>query len=183
MKRFGYFGTRAALVAMLGFCVFVPALGHEDEADAPSADAEFEPQQQSVVATLTSYAEAFASADLARIETFFLRNEDFSHFEGSYPDWGWASYREHLAAELPSFSETRYRMTNVRPEVEGDLAFATFAWEMDVTVVSDQFEGGKHPVSMRGLGTAILVQHDGAWKIRHLHTAREQQARADPASE
>lgn len=183
MKRFGYVGNRAVLVAMLGFCVFVPAFGHEGEADAPSADAAFDPQQQSVVATLTSYAEAFASADLARIETFFLRNEDFSHFEGSYPDWGWASYREHLAAELPSFSETRYMMTDIRPEVAGHLAFATFAWEMDVTVVSDQFEGGKHPVSMRGLGTAILVQQDGSWKIRHLHTAREQQARTEQESE
>ena len=52
-----------------------------------------------------------------------------------------------------------------------------------MTVLSDEFEGGKHPVSMRGLGTAILVQHDGGWKIRHLHTAREQQARAEHESE
>ena len=168
---------------MFGLGVFPPVLGHEGENDARAADAALDPDQQSVVTTLSDYAEAVASADLARIETFFLRNEDFSHFEGSYPDWGWTSYREHLAAELPSFSETRYSLTDIRPQVEGDLAFATFAWEMDVTVVSDQFEGGKHPVSMRGLGTAVLMQQEGSWKIRHLHTARDQQASADHAAE
>jgi ketosteroid isomerase-like protein len=183
MKRISDLGACAALVAMLGLGVFAPVLGHEGENDARAADAAFDPQQQSVVTTLSDYAAAVASGDLARIETFFLRNEDFSHFEGSYPDWGWASYREHLAAELPLFSETRYSLTDIRPQVEGDLAFATFAWEMDVTVVSDQFEGGKHPVSMRGLGTAVLMRHEGSWKIRHLHTAREQQASTDHEAE
>ena len=52
--------------------------------------------------------------------------------------------------------------------------FATFDWEMDVVVLSEQFPDGRHPVSMQGLGTAILIREGEQWKLRHVHTARKQ---------
>ena len=72
----------------------------------------------------------------------------------------------------------RRRLTDIEPFVSGNLAYATFEWAMDVTVVSDKFEGGRHPVSMSGRGTAVLIRQAGAWKLRHLHTAQAPAKRA-----
>ena len=60
------------------------------------------------------------------------------------------------------------------------MAFATFDWSLDVVVLSDQFEGGRHPVSMQGIGTAIFIKDEGEWKLRHLHTVRAEAT--DPQS-
>ncbi len=71
------------------------------------------------------------------------------------------------------FEDTQYRFSDVRPVVEGAAAYATLRYDMDVVVVSEQFESGRHPIHMSGVGTVIFAQHDGAWKIRHLHMARD----------
>ncbi|RMF97916.1 MAG: hypothetical protein D6727_04725, partial [Gammaproteobacteria bacterium] len=60
---------------------------------------------------------------------------------------------------------------------DGQLGFATFDWRMAVTVLSERFEGGRHPVSMHGLGTAVLSRGPDGWRIRHLATARAREAR------
>lgn len=149
------------------------AWAHDGDVQNISEMATLTAAEQEVADFLAAYAEAFASGDMQRIETFFLANERLSYFEGSFTDWGWASYKEHLGAELPLFSETRYSFDNIRPQVADDLAFATFAWNLDVTVTSDQFPGGKHPVNMRGVGTVVLVRDADRWRIRHMHTSRE----------
>ncbi len=163
-------------LALAAVAVGLAGIGwaHEDDEQNAGQAVTLSIAEQAVADRLAAYAEAFVSGDLQRIEGFFLADERLSSFEGSYADWGWASYRKHLAEELPLFSETRYRVTDVRPQVDGELAFATFAWSLDVTVVSDQFEGGKHPVSMNGIATVVLVRDGKQWKIRHIHTARAQ---------
>jgi len=150
--------------------------GHEGEEKTSEDAISLSADEQKIADFLSDYAQAFASGDIQRIETFFLSDERLSYFEGTFVDRGWASYKKHLADELPVFSETRYAITDIRPGVESDLAFATFSWALDVMVVSDQFEGGKHPVSMRGVGTVVLVRDNDRWQIRHMHTAREQAA-------
>jgi len=70
-----------------------------------------------------------------------------------------------------------YRIENIRAFADGQLGFATFDWRMAVTVLSERFEGGRHPVSMHGLGTAVLSRGPDGWRIRHLATARAREAR------
>jgi ketosteroid isomerase-like protein len=152
------------------------AFAHDGDPEKKQETMTLSEAERGVVDFLSAYAEAFASADMRRIEPFFLADERLSYFEGSNVDWGWEGYRKHLAAELPAFSQTSYRITDVRPQVASDLAFATFSWGLDTTVISDQFEGGKHPVNMRGIGTVVLVPDGDRWQIRHMHTAREKAA-------
>jgi ketosteroid isomerase-like protein len=63
------------------------------------------------------------------------------------------------------------------------MAYASFDYAMDVTVISEQFEGGAHPVSMRGKATVILVRDGADWKIRHLHTVTKREQKPDATSE
>lgn len=156
----------------------IMAWGHEGEEQNNKQIAPLSAAEQEIADFLTTYAEAFASGDLQRIETFFVTDERLSYFEGAFVNRGWASYSKHLAEELPVFSETQYTITDVRPQVDDNMAVATYSWGLDVTVVSDQFEGGKHPVSMRGVATAVLVRDEGRWRFRHVHTAREEAAAA-----
>ena len=150
------------------------AAGHDGEGNAaplgPLTDA-----QQEVVDFVHAYGAAFASANIENIGALAVKDGSFSFFEGSAPDWGWDSYRHHMEAELPAFSNAQYRISEVRPTVVEEMAYATYAWELDVTVLSEQFPGGKHPVSMEGIATMVLIRQGDDWKINHLHTS---QARA-----
>lgn len=152
--------------------------GHEGEEQGKEQLAPLSAAEQEIADFLAAYAKAFASGDLQRIETFFIADERLSYFEGTFVDRGWASYRKHLAEELPVFSDTSYTISDIRPQVDGNMAFATYSWGLDTIVISDQFEGGKHPVNMRGIATAILVRDSDQWRFRHVHTAREAAAAA-----
>ncbi len=156
-------------------------LGHEGAGEGPAADGALDAGSRAVVAVLEAFAAAYEATDIEAIRALTLPDGHFSHFEDTFADWSWDSYARHLAEELPLFSDTRYRLTNIRPEAGSAMAFATFDWAMDVVVVSDEFEGGRHPVSMQGLGTAVLVKTDPGWKLRHVHTVRDRAAGASSA--
>ena len=169
---------KTQLVSVICVIVLNVANAHENEGNEGEQAIDLSAEEQQVVDTLNAYAKTFAGGDIAQIEHYFFTDEQFSSFEGTSADWGWESYRGHLAAELPSMSGTQYRFDAIRPHVVGDLAYATLDYAMDVTVLSDQFEGGKHPVSMRGVATVVLARDGDVWKIRHLHTARKRQQAA-----
>ncbi len=156
------------------------AVAHTDGPDSTAADGVLDARQQAIVEVLDAYATAYAATDLAAIRGLILDDGHFSYFEGASADWGWDAYAEHAAAEMPSFSEAQYVFSNIRPEVGKDFAFATFGWKMDVVVVSDQFEGGRHPISMQGIGTAVLLLEEGVWKLRHLQTVRAKPPKVSP---
>jgi ketosteroid isomerase-like protein len=168
------------LLALVVMGVFGTSAAHEGHQHAPAgaADAPLSPDARSVLSTLENYAAAIESKDLSRVKPLLVAGDEFSYFEGAFANFGWRSYYEHLAPEMALFDKPSYRLTDIEPFVSGDLAFATFAWAMEVTVVSDKFEGGRHPVSMNGRGTAVLIRQAGAWKIRHLHTAQAPAKRA-----
>lgn len=159
------------VIALLTMLLAAGATAHEGEDRKPAGAVASGPDAQAVVGTLESYAQAVTSKDLSRVKPLFVAGDDFSYFEGTFVNIGWQGYYDHMAPEMALFEKPSYRLTDIWPFVSGDLAYATFAWAMDVTVVSDQFEGGRHPVSMNGKGTAVLSRVDGQWKIRHLHTA------------
>jgi ketosteroid isomerase-like protein len=149
------------------------AAAHSGDADKQTDKRVLDAEQRPVAELLEAYAAAYQGGDIDAIKALTLADGRFSFFEGAGADSDWHEYEEHLAAEMPAFSEARYSITAIQPEVQGNMAFATFSWSMDVVIISDQFEGGRHPVSMQGLGTAVLIKQGEGWKIRHLHTARK----------
>ena len=152
---------------------------HAGEESDAEASADLSPEGRAVVTALESFAAAFQASDIEQMHRLTLADGQFSHFEGAFADWSWESYANHLAEEMPLFTDTRYLVTNVRPTTDENIAFATYDWAMDVVVVSEKFEGGRHPVSMSGIGTAVLVKSGTEWKIRHLHTARTKENPAE----
>lgn len=166
--------------AALLLAVFLPlnVSAHTDDVADQDEGVEYSGAEKMVVNVLESYAAAYAAADLVAIRNLTVANGSFSYFEGTSVDSSWAEYETHAAAEMPAFSDAHYVFTSIRPHVVGQMAYATFSWAMDVVIVSEQFEGGKHPVSMRGIGTAVLEKENAGWKLRHLQTAREKSAPA-----
>lgn len=158
------------------------APAHEGETHTQEAAAPLTGEARAVADVLDQYAAALSANDLARVQPLLVDGDAFSYFEGSFVNNGWQSYHDHLAPEMAMFEHPVYRITELRPFVSGDLAYATYSWSMDVTVVSPKFEDGRHPVSMTGKGTAVLSRIAGQWRIRHLHTAQAPARKADPAA-
>ncbi len=172
----------ATLLVALAVSGINTSFAHEGgEHDAKKGGAALSTQEKRVVAALESYATAVESGDIAQIEQHVVTNDGFSSLEGAFMDSGWQSYRKHLAGELPMFKDTTYQLANVRPYVSGDLAYATMDYSMGFTIVSDRFEGGEHAIDMKGKATMVLSKSGNEWKIRHIHTAREESKK--PAAE
>ncbi len=136
-------------------------------------------QERDVVATLERYASAVQSRDIGEIQKYVVADDSFSSLEGAnledgvYLDLGWQNYSKHLADELPMLKDYHYTLSNIRPFVLGDLAYATMDWAMVFTIESDQFEGGKRRLTMSGKATVVMQNLDDEWKIRHRHTIRD----------
>ena len=175
-KQPGNINLAMFLLGLIAVAVAAPLSAHEGEAKQDeSAGSMLSEEARQVVDTLNHYAAAVQSANLQKIEEYMVTDAGFSSIEGTFTDIGWESYRDHLAPEMAMFANTQYQLSDIRPYVSGDMAYASFDYAMDVTIVSDQFEGGEHPVSMRGKGTVVLVKDGEAWKIRHLHTVTKRE--------
>jgi ketosteroid isomerase-like protein len=172
------------VLALLAAGAAAPISAHEDTApEDGTANSTLSVEARQVVDTLNGYAAAVQTANMQKVEEFMVTDSGFSSIEGTFTDIGWQSYKEHLAPELAMFTKTQYELSDIRPYVSGDMAYASFDYAMDVTIVSDQFEGGEHPVEMRGKGTVVLVRHGDDWKIRHLHTVTKSEKDPDETSD
>lgn len=177
--------SRCAIVAIVAAATSFlgSAVAHEGVHKAPVVRrASAGSDAQRIAKTLDNYASAIEGKDLTRVKPLLVANDEFSFYEGAHGNVGWQSYYDHLAPELAMFEAPKYRLTEIQPFVSGNWAYATFAWSLDVTVLSDKFAGGKHAVSMHGLGTAIFSKTDGTWLIRHLQTAQAPAKRAKSES-
>lgn len=133
-------------------------------------------EEKNVVKMLERYALAVQSTDVEQIEKFVVADDGFTNLEGAnqedgvFLDIGWQNYRKHLADELPMLKDYRYDLSNIRPFVLGDLAYASMDWLMNFTIESDQFESGKRRLTMKGKATVVMQKLNDEWKIRHRHT-------------
>ena len=123
---------------------------------------------EDIMDVLEGYSGGLAQEDVSIAEAFVLvSGDEFTIFEGSGRDIGWANYRDHrlapeFAAEHVTFHV--YDWSNYTIEVDETLAFATFDIRMEYEVRGEARERDAH-------GTALLVRSDDGWKIRHLHTS------------
>jgi len=164
---------------------FSAAFAHEGSMHADDVEVvlpALSAEEKRVVQALENYAAAVQSGNIDEIEKYVLVGDAFTSLEGAnqedaafqedgaYLDLGWRNYRKHLAAELPMLNDSSYRLSNIRPFVHGDLAYATMNYAMTFTIKSDQFETGEGRFTMKGKATMVLWKSNNEWKIRHRHT-------------
>lgn len=114
---------------------------------------------------LTQNAAAFERGDLATLNRLWANDEAVLVFENGHANTGWTDYRDnHLVPEMREMRNTRYALTDIRPRVTGDTAWATFRYTIAANIGSRRIDSG-------GLGTAVLERRDGRWQIVHWHTS------------
>jgi uncharacterized protein (TIGR02246 family) len=111
-----------------------------------------------------AYDAAFNARDLAKLATMY--HADVTIFEGAGINRGWVDYRDnHLGPELRSFQDLQFAHSNIVVHPLGDSnAYVTADYSI-------KYKTGERSVDSGGIATHILVREQGAWKIRHSHTA------------
>lgn len=110
-------------------------------------------------------AAAIEKGDIAALDRLYSDDPNLLIIEGAGADRGWQRYRDHhLEPELAEAKDLRYRYSNLRVDVAGGLAWATFDYELRATIKET-------PLDIAGKGTLILRRTAGAWKIVHSHTS------------
>jgi hypothetical protein len=131
----------------------------------PIADyRELTADEKSIQTVLDTYALAMEQKSVEIMEQAIVPN-DFSTIESGYPNWTWEDFRDnHLLVEMDTFTDISYVTNLISGELQGALGFAVYKYTASGKVQDK-------PVSISGLGTAILEATDDGWRIHHLHTS------------
>ncbi|MGH9927813.1 MAG: YybH family protein [Pyrinomonadaceae bacterium] len=123
---------------------------------------------------LLKSASSFEKNDIAEAAKVWVNDESLTVFESGHANYGWADYRDHhLVPEMGELKNTKYALSGIKIHLAGKTAWATFKY----TIAADVTENGKQRhVDDAGLGTAILEQRDGQWRIVHWHSSAPRRA-------
>ena len=131
---------------------------------------------KAVTDVMTREALAIEQGDLAALDKIWANSDDVTVFESGHANYGWTDYRNtHLAPELKEFKNTKYSFSDMKVKVDGKTAWATFKYSLAA-------EMGTRKVDSGGLGTAVLEQRDGKWRIVHWHSSAPRRSPAPAAS-
>ena len=126
-------------------------------------------RETEVVAFFKAYDAAFNAKDLDRLAAMY--HPEVTIFEGSGINRGWVDYRDnHLGPELKSFQDLQWAHSNIVVHLLGDSAAYVTA---DYAI---KYKMGERAVDSGGIATHVLVKEQGAWRIRHSHTAARRRA-------
>ncbi|HVS80376.1 MAG TPA: nuclear transport factor 2 family protein [Pyrinomonadaceae bacterium] len=155
----------AALIA-LGLAYKVTTLAYTDD-------------EASVREALIKSALSFEKNDLAMASQVWANDESLTVFESGHANYGWADYRDHhLVPEMGEMKNTKYGFTDIRVHLAGKTAWATLKY----TISADVPDNGKmRHVDGGGLGTAVLEERNGRWRIVHWHSSAPRRAAAAPS--
>jgi len=122
-----------------------------------------------IAAFFKAYDTAFNARDIDKLATLY--HPEVTIFEGSGINRGWVDYRDnHLGPELKSFQDLQWAHANIVVHMLGDSAAYVTA---DYAI---KYKAGDRAVDSGGIATHVLVKEQGAWKIRHSHTAARRRA-------
>ena len=126
-----------------------------------------------IAAFFKAYDTAFNARDIDKLAALY--HPDVTIFEGSGINRGWVDYRDnHLGPELKSFQDLQWAHTNLVVHMLGDsAAYVTGDYSI-------KYKTGDRAVDSGGIATHVLVKEQGAWKIRHSHTAARRRAPGGP---
>jgi ketosteroid isomerase-like protein len=121
-------------------------------------------------------ATSFEKNDTAAATKVWVNDESLTVFESGHANYGWTDYRDHhLFPEMREMQNTKYTLSDVKIHLDGKTAWATFKY----TISADVGEPGKtRHVDGTGLGTAILENRSGQWRIVHWHSSAPRRAAA-----
>jgi hypothetical protein len=133
MRKIGF----SAIAILLAVTLF----GHEPEKQEPA---------YAVSVVLQRNAQAFERGDMGALDSIWAADDSVTLFESGHANYGWSDYREnHLKPEIAEMKNVKYRLSDIKPRVEGNTAWATFKYTIEADVHC------KH-VASGGLGTAVL---------------------------
>jgi ketosteroid isomerase-like protein len=134
-------------------------------------------EEAAVRDVLTKNASAFERSDMATLNKLWANDESVTVFESGHANYGWVDYRDnHLKPEMAEMKNTKYAITDIKPRIAGNTAWATFKYAISAQLA-------ERPVEANGLGTAVLEKRDGRWQIVHWHTSSPRRApAASPAA-
>ncbi len=125
---------------------------------------ELSADEATIQAVLDRYGDAMEQKSVELMEQAVIPG-DFSTIESGYPNWTWEDFRDnHLLLEMDAFTDVNYDIALIGGEFQGSLGFAVYKY-----TASGKAQGT--PVSISGLGTAILEKTEAGWRIHHLHTS------------
>ncbi|MGH9881879.1 MAG: nuclear transport factor 2 family protein [Pyrinomonadaceae bacterium] len=82
------------------------------------------------------------------------------------------------APEMREMKNTKYSFSDIKIHLAGQTAWATFKYTISADVTNN---GQQRHVDSSGLGTAILENRDGRWRIVHWHSSAPRRAPSNPA--
>lgn len=131
-------------------------------------------EETAVRDVLLRSASSFEKNDTAEATKVWVNDESLTVFESGHANYGWADYREHhLFPEMAGMKNTKYAFNDLKIHLAGKTAWATFKYTISADVMSN---GQQRHVDGGGLGTAILEQRDGEWRIVHWHSSAPRRA-------
>jgi ketosteroid isomerase-like protein len=129
-----------------------------------------EKDRQDVEGLIRGFFEAGKSKDLAALADFHASRDQFTKFDEN-PPYTRQNSEEAFVYEQAAFaniSDYRYAIDDLRVDLFGDVAVATFYLTYGGMFVNDySFEGSA--VSGRARVTMVLVRTTRGWKIAHEH--------------
>jgi ketosteroid isomerase-like protein len=125
---------------------------------------------------LLKSASSFEKNDMAAATQVWANDESLIVFESGHANYGWTDYRDHhLGPEMGEMKNTKYAFSDIKIHLAGKTAWATFKY----TISADVTDNGKpRHVDGAGLGTAVLENRDGQWRIVHWHSSAPRRAPA-----
>ena len=169
LKRRKALKFSGVLLAILVIAVSTAVgLGYRQTAVGQSSD------EQLVRDALLKSASSFRKNDLATATQVWANDESLTVFESGHANYGWVDYRDnHLGPEMREMKNTRYAFSDIKIHLAGKTAWATFR----STIAAEVMDNGKQRhVDGGGLGTAVLEQRDGQWRIVHWHSSAPRRA-------
>ncbi len=134
----------------------------------------------SVRETLLKSASTFEMNDIAGATKVWSNDDSLTVFESGHANYGWADYRDnHLGPEMKEMKNTTYSLSDLKIHLAGKTAWVTFKYTIAADVSSN---GQERHVDGSGLGTAVLENRDGQWRIVHWHSSAPRRAPSSAAT-
>lgn len=129
--------------------------------------------KKEVAAFITAYFEVGKSKDITSLTRFFAPSMYFSKFDESRPYTRQDSEEAFMyeQARFANISDYQYKIEDLRIDVIGFMAIATFYLDYKGVFVNDySFEGST--VRGRSRVTMVVGRFGDDWKIVHHHASR-----------
>ncbi|PYS58792.1 MAG: hypothetical protein DMF74_22830 [Acidobacteria bacterium] len=128
---------------------------------------------------LMKHAHSFEKNDAAMAAQVWANDESVTVFENGRANLGWADFRDHhLVPEMSEMKNTKYTFADMKIHLAGKTAWATFKYAISADVADS---GQTRHVDRGGLGTAVLEERGGQWRIVHWHSSAPRRPASAPS--